>query len=107
MAYNTEKEAKLKALKSINSSAKEAMSRNLKKKDSPELKKHVKEMSDDALHDFKDDSDHITDPQMSGNVIGRHISDENEDCGPEDGMSVYDIDERLAKLMAHKKAMGK
>lgn len=103
----TEKQAKLKVLKSINSQAKSMMSSKIKKqqdceKDSPALKKHVKEMSDETDIDFKNDSDSITDPENEGNVVGRHISDENGDCCDED-LSVYDIDERLEKLMRKKK----
>ena len=102
-----EKQAKLGVLKNINSQAKKAMSSKLKKKedcekDSPALKKHVKEMSDETDIDFKNDSDSITDPENEGNVVGRHISDENGYCCDED-LSVYDIDERSERLMRKKK----
>lgn len=102
-----EKQSKLKVLKSINSQAKSLMSSKIKKnkdceKDSPDLKKHIKEMSDETDIDFKNDSDNITDPEHEGNVIGRHVSDENSECCDED-LSVYDIDERLERLMRKKK----
>ena len=103
----TEKEAKLKALKSINGVAKKAISGKLSKKDtkdSPALKKHVKEMSDETDIDFKGDSEHITDPENDGNVVGRHISDEEADCTPDD-TSVYDIDQRLEQLMKKKQSL--
>ena len=97
---DNEKKAKLTALRGAHSAATQAMKESISPKkeykDSPELKKHVKEMSDDALHDFKNDSDKIVDPTHYGNVIGRHISDENIDCGRSD--SEYNIDEIDAKL---------
>lgn len=102
----TEKQAKLKVLKSINSSAKQAMSGKLSKKkedkDSPELKKHVKEMSEDTDIDFKGDIDHITDPELDGNVVGRHITDEDYD---DSDLSVYDINDRLEKLIKRKQEL--
>jgi hypothetical protein len=104
MAYNkkpmseNEKKAKLKVLKDAHGMASKAMSESLSGvKDSPELKKHVKQMSSESGIDFKGDSDKIVDPQHYGNVIGRHISDENIDCEKEP--SVYDIDEQIQMLM--------
>lgn len=100
-----EKKAKMKALKEANSMAKQAMGEKYSKyKDSPELKKHTKEMSDESGIDFKGDSDKVVDPTHYGNVIGRHVSDENIDCEPDS--STYNLDEleqRLAHLMEIKK----
>jgi len=102
MAYGkkmteTEKKAKLTALKGAHSMASEAMKKGYSDyKDSKALKSHVKEMSDDTKIDFKNDSDNIVDPGMDGDVVGRHISDENIDhCETE---SVYDINEIDAQL---------
>lgn len=97
----TEKKAKLTALKDANKMAKDAMSSGLK--DSKILKKHVKDMSDESEIDFKNDSDKIEDPTHYGNVIGRHISDENVEEQPTD--SSYNIDEldaQIRKLMEQK-----
>lgn len=95
-----EKKAKMSALKGAHSMATEAMKSGLKiQKDSPELKKSVKRRSDESGIDFKYDSDHIVDPRHEGDVIGDHISDENDDIEPNSEMSVYDIDEELARLM--------
>lgn len=97
-----EKKAKMTALKGAHSSATDAMKQSLGKlKDPPDLKKHVSAMSKESGIDYKNDSDKIEDPQRSGNVIGRHISDENHDCPASSELSVYDIDlelERLQKL---------
>lgn len=113
MAYNkkpmseNEKKAKLTALKDANKTASNAMRDNMTsygKKDSPELKKHVKSMSDDSKIDFKNDSESIKDPTHYGNVVGRHISDEDIDCEPESD-SKYNIDEldaRIRDLMEQK-----
>lgn len=112
MAYSrkplseNEKKAKLKVLGEANSMAKKAMSSSMKSykyKDSPELKKHTKEMSDESGMDFKEDSDRIVDPTHYGNVVGRHVSDENIDCGVSD--SEYNLDEldaKIKKLMEQK-----
>lgn len=95
-----EKKAKLTALKGAHSAASEAMRDSLKvQKDSPLLKKSVKRRSDESGIDFKGDSDKIVDPRHEGDVIGDHVSDENDDIEPNSEMSVYDIDEELARLM--------
>lgn len=95
-----EKKAKLTALKGAHSAATDAMKDSLKiQKDSPELKKSVKRRSDESGIDFKGDSDKIIDPRREGDVIGDHISDENDDIEPNSELSVYDIDEELARLM--------
>lgn len=104
-----EKKAKLSVLKDAHGQASAAMKEGLSSyKDSKQLKKHVKDMSDEAGHDFKDDSDRIVDPGMDGDVIGRHISDENIDhC---DTPSVYDeesIDARIRELVALKEKAKK
>lgn len=102
-----EKQAKLKALKSLNSKAKDSMSKKLNEcKDTDALKKHVKEMSEETDIDFKNDADKIQDPQHYGNVVGRHITDE-DDCCDDDDLSVYDIDDKLERLMAKKAAAKK
>ena len=92
-----EKKAKLTALRGANSMAKEAMKSGYSKyKDSKELKSHVKDISKESGIDFKNDSDNIVDPGMDGDVVGRHVSDENIDhCETE---SVYDINEIDAQL---------
>lgn len=99
-----EKKAKLTALKDANKTASNAMRDNISKyKDSKELKTHVKDMSEDTKHDFKNDSDSIIDPTRRGNVVGRHISDENIDESVSD--SEYNIDEldaRIRELMEQK-----
>lgn len=99
-----EKKAKLSVLKDAHKQASSALKGNLSKyKDSKELKSHVKDMSKESGIDFKNDSDKIVDPGMDGDVVGRHISDENIDHCDTD--SVYDIDEidaRLKSLMAQK-----
>ena len=64
MAYSkkpmteTEKKAKLTALKDAHKTATDVMTQSLygSKKDPKALKDHVKDMSDDAMHNFKDDS---------------------------------------------------
>ena len=107
-----EKKAKMTALKGANKEASNMMKESMQaydKKDSPALKKHVKEMSDDTGIDFKNDSDSIKDPQRYGNVIGRHVSDENIEAEPEPD-SVYDIDEldaRIRRLMDQKSKLMK
>jgi len=115
MAYgkklsDMEKKAKMTALKSAHETATEMMKSNLngakkqespKLTDPPDLKKHTESMSKESGIDFKNDSDEIEDPQRDGNVIGRHISDANDDIEPSSDLSVYDIDlelERLQKL---------
>lgn len=89
-----EKKAKLTALKDANKAATDMMSSHLK--DSKALKSHVKDMSKETNIDFKNDSDEIKDPTHNGNVVGRHISDENIDSQPTD--STYNIDEIDAQL---------
>lgn len=115
MAYGkkmteNEKKAKITALKGANSMAKEAMKNGFSKyKDSKELKSHVKEMSDESGIDFKGDSDKIVDPGMDGDVVGRHISDENIDhCETESVYDINEIDAELKRLMEQKsKIKGK
>lgn len=114
MAYSNkplsenEKKAKMTALKSAHSMATDQMKQTITKgnglKDSGDLKKHVKAMSAESGIDWKGDSDHISDPENQGNVIGRHISDENIDATPDD-QSVYDIDARIQELMEQKSRM--
>jgi cell division septal protein FtsQ len=111
MAYNkkpmteNEKKAKLTALKGAHSAATGAMKESMSSiKDSPALKKHVAQMSKDTGMNLKNDSDSIADPMHQGNVVGRHISDENDDC-EQDGHSVYDIDARIQELMEQKSRM--
>jgi hypothetical protein len=95
-----EKQAKLSVLKDLHKQSSDLMSQSLKvTKDSPELKKSVKRRSDESGIDFKGDSDKIHDPRKEGDVIGDHISDENDVIEPNSEMSVYDIDEELARLM--------
>lgn len=95
-----EKKAKLTALKEAHGMASSALKDNLSgRKDSSELKKSVKSRSDESGIDFKGDSDSIVDPRHEGDVIGDHISDENDDIEPNSEMSVYDIDQELARLM--------
>lgn len=102
MAYGkkmteTEKKAKLVALKGAHSMASEAIKGKYSKfKDSKELKSHVKDMSKESGIDFKNDSDNIVDPGMDGDVVGRHISDENMDHCESD--SVYDLNEIDAQI---------
>lgn len=99
----SEKKAKLSALKEANSMASGLMKDSLSRvKDPNYLKKHVKDMSQDSGIDFKGDSDHITDPELEGDVIGRHISDENDVVETTQDLSSYDIDAQIEKLMAHK-----
>ena len=104
-----EKKAKLIALKGAHKAASDVMSQSLTdRKDPKSLKDHVKEMSDDAMHNFKDDSDKIVDPEHLGKVMGRQVSFENADSAADDS-SVYDpndinsVDERIKKLMSMKK----
>jgi hypothetical protein len=93
----TEKKAKLSVLKDAHKQASGMLKDNLSKyKDSKELKSHTKQMSSDMKHDMKDDSDRIVDPGHDGDVVGRHISDENIDHDETD--SVYDIDELDARI---------
>lgn len=105
-----EKKAKLTVLKDANKQADNMMKSALCGfKDSSELKKHVKTMSDDSCIDFKNDSDKVEDPTKYGNVTGRHISDENIESR-DNSKSVYDlgeIDAQLKKLMEQKKRLGK
>ncbi len=106
---DNEKKAKLSVLKDAHKTASSALKdRVYKYKDSKDLKKHVKDMSDESGIDFKGDSDKIVDPGMDGDVIGRHISDENIDHCDTD--SVYDIDEidaRIRDLVAQKEKAKK
>jgi hypothetical protein len=99
-----EKKAKLAALKGTNDWANDAMKSKMSSivKDPKDLKSHVAEMSKESGIDFKGDSDHIEDPQRDGNVVGRHISDENDNCPPDRDTSVYDVDLELERLMKHK-----
>lgn len=106
MAYNkkpmteNEKKAKLTALKGAHSAATGAMKDSLCiQKDSPQLKKHVKQMSAESGIDWKGDSDTVVDPRHEGDVVGRHISDENDDIEPNSEMSVDDINAELERLM--------
>lgn len=106
MAYSkkpmteNEKKAKLTALKGAHSAASGAMKNSLtSQKDSSQLKKHVSQMSSESGIDWKGDSDSIVDPNHEGDVVGRHISDENRDIDPNSEMSVDDINEELARLM--------
>jgi hypothetical protein len=96
-----EKKAKMAVLKDAHSTAsgmmRDAMS-GYKNSDSPQLKSHVKDMSKDSGIDFKNDSDKIVDPRHEGDVVGRHISDENDDVEPNSEMSVYDINAELERL---------
>lgn len=95
-----EKKAKLAVLKDANKQASKAMAHSLSsQKDSKQLKDHVKTESAESKIDWKGDSDHIIDPRREGDVIGRHISDENDEIEPNSEMSVYDINEELARLM--------
>jgi hypothetical protein len=89
-----EKKAKLTALRDANKTATDIMSGNLK--DSKGLKSHVKSMSEEAGIDFKNDSDELKDPTHNGNVVGRHISDENID--KQQNASTYNIDELDAEI---------
>jgi DNA repair ATPase RecN len=105
-----EKKAKLTALKDAHKQASDVMTQSLygSKKDPKALKDHVKDMSDEAMHGFKNDSDNITDPKRLGKVIGRQVSYENASHSADD-QSVYDpndlnsIEERLKELMEMKK----
>lgn len=93
-----EKKAKLSVLRDVNSHATGAMKSSLSKyKDSPALKKHTKEMSEDMEHDVADDVENIEDPTHHGNFLGRHVSDEAIDQN-EDEASEYDIDELDARI---------
>lgn len=104
-----EKKAKMTVLKDANSAARKAMQDSVSKyKDSKELKSHVKDMSEETGIDFKNDSDEIIDPTHNGNVVGRHISDENIDESVSD--SEYNIDEleaQIKKLMEQKSKIKK
>lgn len=99
-----EKKAKLSVLKDANKQASDAIKGKMQKfKDSKQLKSHVKDMSDEAMYDFKNDSDSIVDPGHDGDVVGRHISDENMDHAGD--QSVYDLEEidaRIKSLMEQK-----
>jgi len=107
-----EKKAKLTALKGAHGEASKHMTQSLyahnDRKDSKSLKDHVKEMTEDTGIDFKGDSDKIVDPQHEGNVIGRHISDENDDIETSADHSGYDpedadsIEARIQQLMKRK-----
>jgi DNA repair ATPase RecN len=106
---DNEKKAKLTALKGAHKAASDVMTQSLTgRKDSKSLKDHVAQMSKDEGIDFKGDSDHIIDPQRLGNVVGRHISDENATHAADD-QSVYDpndlnsVEARLQELMKMKR----
>ena len=105
-----EKKAKLTALKDAHKQASDVMTQSLygSKKDPKCLKEHVKEMSEDSMHDFKNDSDSITDPKRLGKVAGRQVSFENASHSADD-QSAYDpndlnsVEARLEELMKLKK----
>lgn len=106
----TEKKAKLTALKDAHKVATGALKDNISKfKDSKELKKHTKDMSADIKHDLKNDSDSILDPTRYGNVLGRHVSDENiEESASDSEYNLDEIDAKIKHLMEQKhKLMGK
>lgn len=100
----TEKKAKLTVLKDAHGQASSALKDKLSGyKSSKELKSHTKEMSADMKHDLEDDSDHIVDPTHHGNVIGRHVSDEQIECEPSDSdYNLEEIDARIRELVAQK-----
>lgn len=103
---DSEKKAKLAALGEANSMASKIMKDSLSNAKEPSyLKKHVKTMSSESGIDFKGDSDHITDPEEEGDVVGRHISDENDEVETTQDLSSYDIDLKIAKLMEQKAKM--
>lgn len=104
-----EKKAKLTALKGAHKQASDYMTQSLTDmKDPKSLKDHVKDMSEEAGYDFKNDSDKIEDPKKLGKVIGRQVSYENASHSADDS-SVYDpndinsINEHINKLMKMKK----
>lgn len=106
---NNEKKAKLTALKGAHKQASDVMTQSLTDyKDPKSLKSHVKSMSDEAMHDFKEDSDDIVDPKRLGKVVGRQVSFENASHSADD-QSVYDpndlnsVEARLEELMNMKK----
>jgi len=105
----TEKKAKLSALKGAHKMASDVMTQSLTdRKDPKSLKDHVAEMTKDSGIDFKNDSDEVIDPKRLGKVIGRQVSYENATHSADD-QSVYDpndlnsIEARLQELMQIKK----